>query len=803
MGTERSPGPSGSEPHLPTLEVWRSAAYGPGSPGAFDSPFGSGGFWGFLRRRWVIILAGTVLVFGSVLAATFLLPQRYEANATFLVERPQQTGSTEALAMLERLGQVRNTETESELLRGRRVVEPAVDELDLHVVLDGPGVEEGLRPADVFPVFEAGRDAVPGLYRIQLRDESVRVTDFDTGALVAEGSAAGPIEFAGIRVGLPPEMTEFPLIQILPFEQAVGSAQGRISASPTQREADVVRLTCNASSAREAVELCRGVQDSYLALRSELQRAEAAAAASFLADQVARVRLQLNEAEDSLQQYQEFNQAVALDEQATQGVQQSAAFQTQRRELMAERNALAALIADIESEEGDAGKYRRLASFPSFLRSNDHVVSQLVGSLVDLEDRRADLAVRRTEADPELAAVDARIEQIERQLLGIADGYQKSLSAQIASLAETIDEQGRDLAAVPERQLAAARFERQVTVLEDLYSYLQGRLQEAQVAEAVTLPSVRVVDEPSRPVSPSFPNVPLNTALGMFLGVGTGLLGGLWRERTDQRVRDRGELLEWGMPILSMIPPVRRDVFSVSGRESSNRFLPGSGGAAPERREIAREAFRSLAFEIDEIGQRIAEEGVVSIAVSSASRGDGKTFCASNLAIQSALAGKRTLLIDADLRAKGVGRLFGIPAGQPGLGDLIRGRLEPRDVVVTLDVGEGVTLDVMPSSQEPDSSPRLVVSTLRGLIREAEKRYDMVIVDTPPLNVLPDAAQVATTVGGVVLVVRSGVTERAALDLAVERLARVRARVFGVVLNEIDLPDYYSSYSVVDRGGHA
>jgi capsular exopolysaccharide synthesis family protein len=288
--------------------------------------------------------------------------------------------------------------------------------------------------------------------------------------------------------------------------------------------------------------------------------------------------------------------------------------------------------------------------------------------------------------------------------------------------------------------------------------------------------------------------VPLNLAFAVLLGAGTGLLGGFWREYTDLKVRDRHQVADWGLPVLTMVPRMGKAAFPTGGR-GRKRGLVRSGGDIGWKTEVAEEAFRTLAFEVESAGGRLFREGLRSVAVTSAAEGEGKTFCATSLATQAALMGRRTLLVDADLRARGVGRWFDIPASRAGLGDLIQGGVAMEEAVHRVELRDGVTLDVLASGRASATSSRLVTSSLRRLIEEAGAHYDLVVVDTPPLNILTDAAQVATAVDGVLLVVRAGMTERPALELALERLERMGGEALGAVLNGVELPDYYTSYA--------
>jgi capsular exopolysaccharide synthesis family protein len=755
----------------------------------------------FRRRRWTI-LTGFASVMVSVTALTFLLPKTYESSASFLVEQ-HQTAPAEVpvLAVLERLGDVASRQTEVELVQSRRVVEPVVEAGALHVSIDGP--DGDLRPAELFRWFSAGPDAWPGDYEVQVTaDGRTEIRDADTGSTLAAAGPDQPIDFANVSAGAPtnvPAGSKFDLT-ILPFAEAVEQTRKRLDVTAVHREADLVEVTCSGRTPEGTQWLCDAISDSYLALRAELQQAEATAAADFLADQTRLVGLRLAESEDSLRAYTQRTRAVALDTRAAEGVRQNAAIWAEREQLRAERAALASLIEQIEGDvTRGTRKYRDLAAFPTFLKTQNQIVTELVANLVDLENRRNDLAVRRSDEDVEVRALDERIADGEDQLRAIATGYAQALSAQIASLDEGLQNSGTMLASIPVQQIETARRERQVSLLEDLYGFLQTRLQEAEIAQAVKLPSVRVVDRAALAFESSAPNVPLNLGLGFLLACSFGLMVGLWKEHTDTKLRDRDLVEEQaGIPVLSLLPGLKRPgpvislrLESVNGNESV-ALTP----AWTEERELALEAFRTLNADLSFVSKGRDDGGLRSVAVTSAGRGEGKTFTACNLAIVRASHGTRALLIDADLRGRGVSRFLEIPGSAIGLTDVMDKTVDLQDAIRRVEVGAGNALYLLPAGAATTRSAELLESErFRLLLQQLRSRFDLVVIDTPPLNVVTDAATVAAQVDGVVLVVRGGRTDRAALQLTLSRLERAGAHTAGIVLNDVELPTQYRTYS--------
>jgi len=748
------------------------------------------------RHRWTVIGVATS-VFVIVAALTLVWPKSYESSATILIEKRTPNLDSQALAVLERLGRSNETETEIELVQSRAVVQFAVDELDLHVVAK---TEEGdRRPSEVFPAFDAGRDAQPGSYRITGTEHGYQVRDIEPDTLVTVIDMGPELSFAGIRVALPDVPLESELFLVATaFPLAVEEAEERIMVSRVSREADLIRLTCEGSTALSAHDLCAAVSNNYMLLRGDLQRAEATATADFLREQSAQIGAELAAAEDRLETYARRNQVVALEERASEEVRQYAELTAQRELLESERVALADLIAEIESDNASSGKYRELASFPTFL--TNEAVTDLLASLVELENDRSELAVYRTERNPELAALDTRIAEIERQLRGIATSYERALAVQIASLDKTLGGAGQRLAAIPTQQVQTARLRRQASLLEQLYAFLETRLREAEVAEAVNLPSARIVDAASIPQRPSSPRIPVNLGLGVLLGLACGLTLALYKDFRDTRFRNRLDVeRQTGLPVLTMIPrlrepgPVLPVVASRTALSGGGRHHRASSRGA-DQRLMALESFRSLAADLGFAAKSIERDRLSSIAITSASRGEGKTFTACNLALVCAARGSRTLLIDADMRASGLTKFFNLPSTMPGLSDVLAGSTELKKVWRRIKV-RGSELWVIPGgTPTPHSAWLLESSEFASLLAGASLDFDQIIIDTPPLNVITDAATVAAGVDAVVLVVRGGQTDREALEMTLERLDRASGPVVGILLNDVDLPEQYLSH---------
>jgi capsular exopolysaccharide synthesis family protein len=179
--------------------------------------------------------------------------------------------------------------------------------------------------------------------------------------------------------------------------------------------------------------------------------------------------------------------------------------------------------------------------------------------------------------------------------------------------------------------------------------------------------------------------------------------------------------------------------------------------------------------------------------MTSAIRGEGKTLTSINTSIMLAHAGAQVLVIDADLRRGRCATVLGVQE-VPGLTEYLIGALPVERIITSNKIDR---LSVLPAGSRPPNATELVGSRrMRELLEQMSKEYDFVVVDSPPVVPVSDALVLSTMVDGVVLVIDSGRTPKNQVRAARTRLESVRAKVFGFVINRMNLasPHYYYSY---------
>lgn len=276
-----------------------------------------------------------------------------------------------------------------------------------------------------------------------------------------------------------------------------------------------------------------------------------------------------------------------------------------------------------------------------------------------------------------------------------------------------------------------------------------------------------VTDDANYNSSPVAPRTVLYLVVAALVGLLIGIATALAREILDRTISAQDHIKEvTPAPVLASV--------GFDKEIGSNPLLTNLGSFAPRT-----EAFRLLRTNLQFLD---LDDQPRCLVISSAIPGEGKTMTSTNLAIALAQTGRRTLVIDADLRRPRVAGLLGLDAAV-GLTTILVGKTEVQDAI---QVHEPSGLHFLASGAKPPNPTEILQSRVtHDLVKQLRDEYDMVIIDAPPLLPVADASVLSTLADGTILVVKHGKTTRDQLAEAIARLNQVGGRLFGVVVNMI------------------
>jgi tyrosine-protein kinase Etk/Wzc len=391
---------------------------------------------------------------------------------------------------------------------------------------------------------------------------------------------------------------------------------------------------------------------------------------------------------------------------------------------------------------------------------------ELQSKLMDAKLRRLDMVARFTAAHPVVKTLDEQIASWEREI-------------------ERLNARVRTMPAVQEN---AVRLQRDVTVNNEAYQNLRNNAVQLQLMREGKIGNVRLIDEAAYPEGPVRPKKSMIMAMAAALGLLCGIAFAFTRNAFFRGIRSPQEVeAHTGLSVYSTIPlSPAQETFA---RNAAAR-RPGLHLLAWQMpNDAAVESLRSLRTAL-QFAMLDADNN--RVLVTGATPGVGKSFVSSNFAVILASAGKRVLLIDADLRKGHLNHYFGV-ARERGLSDLIAGSVTiadavRRELVPNLDL---LTTGVLP----PNPAELMMSAAFAHVLEELSRNYDVVILDTPPVLVAADTVGIAPQAATVLLVARAGVTQIGELQESAKRLSHAGRTVGGVLFNAIDLSQrHYGSY---------
>jgi tyrosine-protein kinase Etk/Wzc len=760
-----------------------------------------------LRRRWLVALP----VFLAALAATAVrytqvVPQ-YEASTSIRLDK-----KSPVVAGISQTGiQERNPlSTEILVIKSRGVAQKVVARTGYAVRVVGKRVAR----TALFDSVRVPPSALRGTYEVSAApDGAVTVTAPDGRRTI--GRVATWVEAGGLRLFPTPRLLREREVQlaVLSDAQATAQLQGLLGVTQIVRDAQLLRLAIRDPDPRLAASVTDAVAEVFIGNSSERRQSGGSATVAFIRSQLDTLDRQLLEAETALRDWRAQQQVVEPAAAAGAAVNRRADYEAR----LADRRMQVDNVESILRASGRGGadtayawaRYRRVLALPTLAQGNAGGGSVLT-TIRDLETQRAQLLARRTGDDPDVRLLDQTIADFEQRGRQQVESYLEGLRSEINGYERILATVGRTLETLPGQELTLATLTRNTQLLSELQTTLRTRLKEAEITNAADVATVEIVDRAEVPGAPVAPVLQRYLMVGLAAGALLALLAALGIDRMDRTIHSREDIENaTRVPLVGLIPAFQPGRAGLLGRGApgaaalKSTARPAAGTAlatangktvlpmgdttevvavtAP--RHVSAEAYRMLRTNLRFAP---ADRPNKVLAVSSPSPGDGKSTTVVNFAATVAVQGKRVLIVDGDMRKGTLHQKLGI-SRNPGLSAVLSGALPIDGAVRTVQLTDGVLLDVITAGDAPPNPTELLGgSALNALVAWARAHYDQVVMDTPPVNMFADGLLVAAASDSMLLVGRAGKSHREELQVAAEQLRALEVRMAGVVLNDFD-----------------
>ncbi len=560
---------------------------------------------------------------------------------------------------------------------------------------------------------------------------------------------------------------------------------------------NVLDVAYQGSHREDCPKILRAVIDAYKEFLAEFNQDMSKQAILLIRQARNELGGQLEQVQGEYKAWRDNRSPIVVDENGL-NLHEAQALRMRERlmELNLENTKLAAQIESLESDP-EAGRRDVLnliietigsaaGNLGEELVEDDGVAPK---ELIPLKLQEFELVDRFGSEHPKVLAIRKKIRLVERLLTPnekeevdyfklYLDSLRKTVDIneqEIASIKMLYDEELLEAKSLGNDEITALEYQDQIERISRFHDAVVGRLEEIDLFKNRKSSDVQAVNRPSAgiQVAPELARVMLvSGVLGLFAGLGLAFLV----DEVDRRFHSPEEIREdFGVPVVGHIPVI------AAGK--SARQLPSLEDPSGAIAEAYRAVRTAIYFNARGGGQRV-------IQVTSPSPGDGKTTLVANLAVSIANSGKSVLLIDADFRRPRCHRVFGV-GNEVGMSCVLDGKVEWTEAVQST---AAPNLSLLTCGERPQNPSELLASQRFGeFVEFIQQKYDLVIIDTPPVLVVTDALNVAARADAVLMVLRLTKTARHAGRQALDALEEVGTKILGIVVNQVGGNHSYGS----------
>ncbi|GAB3747518.1 GumC family protein [Spirosoma pomorum] len=550
------------------------------------------------------------------------------------------------------------------------------------------------------------------------------------------------------------------------------------TAEPTSKASTVIVLGIETAVPDKGVAILDRLIMAYNEAAVNDKNIVASKTLQFIEDRLNLISGELTSVEKGVEEYKSSQGITDLGTQAETFLKAVQENDAQLNQVNVQLGALQDLEGYVNKQPGNRG------GTPATLGLNDPTLLGLIENVTKLEAQRDELARTTSEMNPMLQTIDSQIKTAKSSIAENVSTMKKMLTTAKQQYVSTNNKMEGVMRTIPKKERVLMDITRQQSIKNNLYTYLLKKREETAVSFASTISDSRIIDEARTykdPVKPKKQMIFLLFALGGLL-IPVSVMAG--RDMLNNRIVRRAEVEEYtNVPILGEVVKKRQAESLVVGNQSQS---------------IIAEQIRTLRTNLQFL--RDSREGSQVLLFTSSISGEGKSFVSLNLGASLALVGKRTVILEMDLRKPRLRSSLNDMANGMGLSNYLSGEVELNEVVKPIPDRDDYFIitsgPIPPNPAELLSGPRL-----EKLISELRDQFDYVIIDAPPIGLVTDAQIIAPFSDATMFIVRHDVTPKNSMKMIETLYQEKRFNKLNIILNGVgDGEDQYYSYGYNSKG---
>ena len=541
-------------------------------------------------------------------------------------------------------------------------------------------------------------------------------------------------------------------------------AQEDVTVSAASKKASVLSITYKDNVALRAKEFTNALAEAYVEKSIETKNKEAELKLIFIDDQIANVNENLRASAVKLEEFKKSSNTLDIGSKAENMLSQMNTYQTELTQITIRHKMLESLYDKIKKSDK---AIENISISGLNMQLDQSALSDLIKELQESIIQKRTLRQDLTEVHPLMRKLNSKIKQLKKNILSSIKGLGESITQNKILLEQSITEQQKILNTLPASERVHGELQRKFAVNEKMYSYLLEKESEVGIIKASTVSNNIVIDKAFYPEAPIKPKRKLIVLVGMILGFIAGIALAFLRAFLDDRIKTEDDISHGtNVSLLGMIPDIKDDA------EGLKVF------SAPK--SSVTEAFRNLRSNLQFMPRRGDSYVIV---ITSTVGGEGKTTVCTNLAGIMSMSGKKTILLNLDMRKPTLHTKFKLE-NKKGMSNLLSRTAGLNEIIQHTEYKD---LDVITSGPVPPNPSELIENELMEKVLEKLREvYDVIILDTPPLGLVIDAKTLMHFADTSIYVVRSDYSKKAYFK-NLNQLVQDDIPNLGILLNAVKM----------------
>lgn len=727
-----------------------------------------------MLRYWYVIVLSVFIALGIAWAVNRYTKKLFPVKAQIMIKESQEVSGAEILYSNALVDQYRNYYNELYFLESYPVMEQVIKELKLYISF----IREGnIKDSEVYGSLPANIEILSDritdcsfIFNI-VNSNGFTLTSY-TDNVTIEGTDSRQYQFGdtvrcnrlNFVIHSPDEDLDKHLDReyLLSFrnpERIAGQYINRLNVAWTAQGSSMIDLAINGYTPEKEVDFLSKLIEVYQQRDLERKNQTFQRSIEFIRDQMGNIADSLKVIEAQMMAFKSENYITDLSAESQRLFELLEEAQRSRTEILVRENYYKYLEEYVKQNEN-----LDQVILPATLGIGEGILSGLVQKMLELQLQAKSINRDLKSENPFQGTIESQIKDIRTNILESMKGFRQADSFRLEETNRNIQDIERQLRSLPSTETELISIKRNYSLLEGIYIFLLQKLAEARISEAGAVSDIQEVNPPRASGTPIKPKPVQNYTIALLLGLFIPSSAFALKEFFNNKVQSKDDITRvTEIPFLGAV---------------GHNYLSTNLVVNEKPRSSMAEAFRSLRSNLSYFVDR--EEDCKTFMVTSSVSGEGKTFTSINLGTVFAISGKKTLLLGADLRKPRIFDDFKITNDQ-GLSNYLSGQKMFKDVLQNTFIDN---LDVISAGPVPPNPSELMLrSEMDQFFKEAKEKYEVIIVDTPPLDIVTDAFSLSKYCDHTMFIVRQSFTPLATVQKLMDITNKVPS--LSIVLNDI------------------